>query len=524
MQNTTKQDIGSSFDEQRPTISDTTQGEIVDVTPTYSRSESTPSMNASEQPQQQVSSKSRNSRLTFGKLISILIFFVAVILIGVFVFGYTMISNSGSYVGKDSQGQDIFSQIGQLGSILNITKRSELKGEKEGRTNVLLLGRDESGSDLTDTIMIASYYHREKKIVTLNIPRDLYVYNETKINALYTLGEQEKEGFGEQKLIKFITDEYQIPIHYYTTINFNGVKDIVDTLGGVDVDVPNEFTDFEYPNDGYAYIKGSPYMRPAPEFKQGVQNMDGKRALIYARSRHAGGVEGGDFSRSKRQSIVVQAILQKIKSQNILDNASKISAYLGIIQKNFKTNMRLDELSAFAQILKDVDLQSNFLRANWDTANGFLCFGMSDIGASIIQYCDGTAVGFKIEGKSHSQAVDYVQNLLLKVESSDLFEKKVVLLGNGSFDTDSMYSQFLKWGFNDVVNNNAYTIIKPATASSVESVNVYIQNDDIKSKFESLANDTKITYTVSNQIPNTVKIPTNSQKADIIVWVAPKLN
>jgi LCP family protein required for cell wall assembly len=492
---------------------------IVDVVPTYSNTIKEEE-NHLEQVKSEVPQKKR-SRVTFGKLISVFVFFIAVILIGVFIFGYTMISNKNSMFGSSDEGGDLFSQIGQIGSILNITKRNPIKGEKEGRTNFLLLGRDESGSDLTDTIMIVSYYHREKKIVTLNIPRDFWVYNETKINALYTFGEQENVGGGAQKLTTFISDEYGLPVHYYAIVNFNGVKEIVDTIGGVDINVVNDFTDCQYPNDGYQWINGSSYMKPCPTFKTGKETMDGKRALIYARSRYSAGLEGGDFSRSKRQSIVVQSILQKIKNQNILDNASKIGAYLGIIEKNFKTNMRLDEMTSFAQILRDVDLDSGFLRASWDNANGFLCSGWSSNGQSIVQYCDGSVAGYKSGGgESKTQARDFVQNLLQKVENSSMFESSVALYGNGSFDTDTMYQTFLNWGFTDVKNNNAYTVIAPATASSKEKVEVYIKDAKLREQFEQLQNNSKLTYTVGESLPSSYKIPSNQSQSDIVVWVS----
>jgi LCP family protein required for cell wall assembly len=499
----------------------TKETQIVDVVPTYSSSlphQDEPSMPEESQTPPQM----RKSRLTFGKMVSVVVFFIAVILIGLFIFGYSMVSNTGSLMGDKSEEGGIFSQLGQIGNILNITKRDQIKGEKEGRTNILLLGKDESGSDLTDTIMIASYFHREKKIVTLNIPRDLWVYNETKINALYTFGEQEEQGNGEQKLIKFINEEYNLPIHYYATINFNGVKDIVDTLGGVDVDVQNEFTDYEYPNDGYAYVNGSSYLRPAPSFKVGIEKMDGKRALIYARSRHAAGIEGGDFSRSKRQSIIVQSVLQKLKSQNFFDNVTKINTYLGIINKNLKTNMRLDEMTSFAQILKDVDIKQNYQTAKWEVDNTLYCYGNSSTGQSIVQYCDGASAGSKTPSKSRNQAAEFVQNILTRVESTGFNSTSVSLFGNGSFDTDTMYNTFTGWGFTNVSENNAYPTILSATANSKEKVEIFIKDEKIRTQFQALQNTSKLTYTVSSEIPATYKVPTGQAKSDIIVWVSPK--
>jgi LCP family protein required for cell wall assembly len=499
----------------------TKETKIVDVVPTYSSTlphQDEPAMTE----EMQVPSQKRKSRVTFGKLVSVVVFFIAVILIGVFIFGYSMISNTGTLMGDNSDDGGIFSQLGQIGNILNITKRDPIKGEKEGRTNILLLGKDEGGGiGLTDTIMIASYYHREKKIVTLSIPRDFWVYGETKINGLYTIGEQREEGSGEQKLIKFLTEEYEIPIHYYATVNFNGVKDIVDALGGIDVDVPAAFTDYQYPNDGYAWINGSSYMVPAPSFITGIQKMDGKKALIYARSRHSAGGEGSDFSRNKRQSIIIQSVLEKLKSQNFFDNVTKINTYLGIINKNLKTNMRLDEMTSFAQILKEVDLKNNFLRANWESENGFLC-NFPNTAIYKIDYCDGTIAGAKSTGKSKALAKDYVLNLLNKVGNNSLFSASISIFGNGSFDTDTLYANLLNTGFTNVTNNNSYTLIKPATATSKETIEIYIKDENKRNQFKALENVSSLKYTVSDTLPASYKIPNDQSNSDIIIWVSTK--
>jgi LCP family protein required for cell wall assembly len=81
---------------------------------------------------------------------------------------------------------------------------------------------------------------------------------------------------------------------YYALIGFEGFKNVIDTLGGVTVDVPEAFTDYTYPKNELQVM--------TVHFDTGVQLMSGERALQYARSRHS----TSDFSRSLRQQLIVQ--------------------------------------------------------------------------------------------------------------------------------------------------------------------------------------------------------------------------
>jgi anionic cell wall polymer biosynthesis LytR-Cps2A-Psr (LCP) family protein len=74
--------------------------------------------------------------------------------------------------------------------------------------------------------------------------------------------------------------------------------------------------------------------------------MNGERALIYARSRMAG-ADGGDFARSRRQSIVIEGILNEVKAQGVFGNINNIRGYLQILGDNLRTNMQLNEMLSF---------------------------------------------------------------------------------------------------------------------------------------------------------------------------------
>lgn len=467
--------------------------------------------------------KKPKKRTRIGKAISLFIILICVIIIGSGVYlGYSVLAlNESTGIGSD---KNLFQQLtSTLGDALNLDKRKPLKGENEGRTNVLLIGKDAIGAGLTDTIMIASYYHKEKKAVTLNIPRDFYVFDgfgSYKINSVYAFAEGRQPGSGEQFLSDFLSKEFEIPIHYWVSINFDGLIAAVDTLGGIEVNVENAFTDCEYPTRNY-----SGNIRPCPAFKAGVQKMNGQTALIYARSRKGNNGEGSDFARNKRQSIVIQSMAKEAKKQNITLNAAKINTYLEIVGKNLRTNARIDEMLSGAGLRDDFDPQNGFLRIIWDTnPKGYLCVGDSPDGAYIINYCGGAVAGRKTVSKARTESKAIVGDMLARAELSELFDSNTVLLGNLSGETDKAFNSLSTLGFKNLTILNNYRSITPATARSKEAITIYIENDVLRSKFENMSKKPTFTYKVEKTIPADRILPANQKESDIIIWVAPEMS
>jgi LCP family protein required for cell wall assembly len=438
----------------------------------------------------------KSRKITFGKVISLFIMLLGLGLLGSFIFGYSLINKSQGFLGQGS-GQDLFSQLGNMSSIFNLKNREQLQGESQGRTNFLLVGKDATGSGLTDTIMLVSYYYEEEKFVSVNIPRDLFVtddFGSYKINSLAAFAQGRGETNGEEYLVDFLSKEFGIPIHYWASVSFDGVTQLVDTLGGIEVDVPNGFSDFQYPAANY-----NGYLKPAPVFEQGITTMDGKTALIYARSRNGNNNEGSDFARGKRQSIVIEAILNKIQKQKLLNNATKINSYLDILQNNFLTSMNLSEITSFAKLIQDSDnIQGNFYRAVWETGNGFLCPSTSLEGAYIIGYCDGSFLGDNGVSMGRERAKDFLENLLEETLYSKLYESKIVILGNQSFDTQKAVDGFSDSGYPNIRTNNAFAKIAPATPSSVETTTIFFANDSVKEMFLDNTNKPDFKYEVVN--------------------------
>lgn len=296
----------------------------------------------------------------------------------------------------------------------------DLKGQSQGRTNFLLLGEDPENK-LLDTIIIVSYFYKEKKITSINIPRDFYVstpdISGEKINGIVAVIDKYKQKTGLEYFIKLLESELQIDINYYAKINVNGLRKVVDLIDGVEIDIKCSFTDYEFPTDGY-----TGYIKPAPSFKKGIEKMNGTRASIYARSRKSLDCnEGSDFARSRRQSEVISAVVKKIKDKNIFENSLKINDYLNVINSNLETNLTSTELYSFYKQLENTDLNSNYLSYNLSTESPFLCETRSKGGQYIITYGKGRDCGSFIAG---SKGTNVYKNMFRKLMQNILNEAK----------------------------------------------------------------------------------------------------
>ena len=422
--------------------------------------------------------------------------------------------------------------------IPQIFNTAKIKGQAEGRTNILIVGVDATGeSGLSDTIIIASLYHQEKKIASVNIPRDTlaqYKGKKSKINEIYGDAESFKTGSGASELASFLSKEFNIDIQYWVLTNFQGSEKLVDIVGGVDVDVDNSFTDCEYPSKFYTYL-------PCQSFTKGLESMNGERALIYARSRHGDNGEGSDFARSRRQSIVIQAILQKAKSQNVFQSLGKLNEILNLLGNNVKTSLTPAELKSFIDFGRQVDLKTNFLRVNWAVGNGFLCDTQDQTFGYYIYYCpdkgaendtsanfNGQVMGTKplVPTKSKSLAQKSIQNLLKQATSDQIVGTEIVILGNGAKSAQKIYGSLTDiqsaTGFTNVSINNFYT--KITVTPTPEKITVYVLDknleDAIKQKLdEASSSNQPIKYTIKNELEQKVILPTKNQSAKVIFWL-----
>jgi LCP family protein required for cell wall assembly len=242
-----------------------------------------------------------------------------------------------------------------------------------GNTNVLLLGTgggDHDGADLTDTIILASIDQNNKLVPMLSIPRDFYVDIEDlgggqRINGVYETG---KDKYDSVTGIKYVQEAVEkitgVDIHYYVKIDFDGFRDIVDSLGGVDIYVDEAIHDPYYPKEGTILYETF-------DLPSGQQSLDGETALKYARSRKT----TSDFDRSKRQQKLLFAIKRKAMQKNVLLNPGKITDLYGAVKQNIETNLSMGHIIELAKLSKDFGQENIVSRVITDdptSCGGFL--------------------------------------------------------------------------------------------------------------------------------------------------------
>lgn len=263
--------------------------------------------------------------------------------------------------------------------------------QSDGLVNVLLLGNgggNHDGAELTDSMIVASYNLKTHNVALFSVPRDVWLPNiNEKANAAYEKGGLK---FAEDK----VDDILGITIDYGVRLDFSGFSKAIDEVGGVEVNVPNSFDDYEYPIDGrendlcglteaekditpeMAQALGLPPGKQKVlidqsgqiatssanfacrfehiHFDKGLTHMNGTVALKFVRSRHALGDEGSDFARSKRQQLVLSAFREKVLSLQTLSNPAKVAGLVSDFGNSFETDIPANQFLTFYNLSKDV--------------------------------------------------------------------------------------------------------------------------------------------------------------------------
>ena len=219
----------------------------------------------------------------------------------------------------------------------------------EENINVLILGKGGMGHeapDLTDTVIFASV--SDKKIALVSLPRDIWVPEiRAKLNSAYFYGKLPLAKSTAEKVVG-------VPVDYGLIIDFSGFKEIIDVLGGIEVDVQNSFTDEKYPvagreNDLCEGDKTYACRYETISFQEGKQMMDGETALKFVRSRNAEGDEGTDFAREARQQLVISAIKNKVLSLEVFLNPGKIKSLWKVMMKSIETDIPQEVLGGLSR-------------------------------------------------------------------------------------------------------------------------------------------------------------------------------
>ncbi len=237
---------------------------------------------------------------------------------------------------------------------------SVIKKSSDGKTNIVIIGRgwqENDAPELTDSIVIASLHYDKQSVSLFSIPRDLYVEYPSgwagKINETYFrwLKSWKDQSLGMQNLQEVLSKITGEEMHYFINLDFEWFRKIIDTLGGIDIDVPEEIIDTTYPgpNATYQTFKISAW----------PQTLDGSTALKYARSRHT----TSDFDRSLRQQLIIKALREKALSLGLITSPSKIKSIYNIVQQHIVTNLDLSQMIQLALFMKDIP-RENIVSSN----------------------------------------------------------------------------------------------------------------------------------------------------------------
>jgi LCP family protein required for cell wall assembly len=280
-------------------------------------------------------------------------------------------------------------------------------------------GPGHDGAFLTDSIMVVSVQPRPTgppAVAEISIPRDWFVpiqlgngkTTSSRINEAYADG---VNGQGTVPAtdptagatVADATIQHLLGIHidHWIGLDFQAFKAAVDAVGGVDVVVPNTFTDYAYPAGECNNQPGENCKYMTVHFNAGPQHLNGTGALEFSRSRHSNdNGEGTDFARSRRQQLIVAALKQKVVSLGGLGNLPDLLNSLG---DNVVTDLHVNDLAAVYSLLKDVDTKS-ILHVSFDDTN-FLyeCGYPRNCGAAYIYAHDRT----------YAEAAHYVQNVFV---------------------------------------------------------------------------------------------------------------
>ncbi|NYE08675.1 LCP family protein required for cell wall assembly [Bacillus niacini] len=259
----------------------------------------------------------KRRRLKWGNIIRLFLF---IILIVGGIYGFTVYKSFNSAVATMHEPLD---------DKQNSEKQPKALKKKEP-FSVLMLGVDEREGDSgrSDTMIVLTVNPNNNSVKMLSIPRDTMTEivgkgKEDKINHAYAFG-------GVPMAVDTVENFLDIPIDYYVKINMEGFKDIIDTVGGIDVE-----NDLAFKIEGFS-------------FPAGKIHLNGEEALAFIRMRYDD--PNGDFGRQERQRQVIQAVIKEGASITSLSKAPDIFQAIG---SNIKTNLTFEEMISIQKNYKE---------------------------------------------------------------------------------------------------------------------------------------------------------------------------
>lgn len=224
--------------------------------------------------------------------------------------------------------------------IINIEPGFKSELQKNKIINILLVGNDigkerrakgQTGSN-TDVLILLSINPAENRAILTSFPRDIW-QNGARINAILA-------GKGMDSLLDAISKISGQKVTQYISIDFDGIRWLVDAFGGVPVQVKTTFTDNTFPNNNDSGIM-------TVNFKEGAEVMNGERALTFSRSRKGNNGEGSDLMRAKRQHQVLIGMTKAVENKNSEFFPFDIKEFYNKVILHTQTNVSLEDAVLF---------------------------------------------------------------------------------------------------------------------------------------------------------------------------------
>jgi len=235
--------------------------------------------------------------------------------------------------------------------------------------SILLVGVDSSETrsktedhSRSDALLLATLNPKEKSVKLVSIPRDSYVYipevgYKDKITHAHAFG-------GTAASIETVEELLDVPVNYYLSMNFNAFIEVVDALGGIEVEVPYERLEKDE-ND-----QNTIHLTP------GLQRLDGRHALALARTRKL----DSDVERGKRQQMILEAIIKEASS---VKSITKYGDVISAIGENMKTDMTSKQMLSFIAYIKggmpEIDTISLTGYDDWSTGTYYYKLDEEDL-------------------------------------------------------------------------------------------------------------------------------------------------
>lgn len=382
-----------------------------------------------------------------------------------------------------------------------------LDGEGDGRVNILLMGiggPGHDGADLTDTLVVLSVDPVNNTAAMLSVPRDLWVKQPVnyfgayqKINAAYESGKYKQLGkidasntnaeavqAGFSTIDTVMKTVLDVQINYHVLVNFEAFRQAIDTVGGVTVDVPTALVD---PTMAWEN-SWNPVLAPA-----GVQDMNGIKALLYARSRET----TSDFARSQRQRQVLIALKDKILNAGTLSNPLKIEGLMNAFGDNIYSDLSTNGAVRLYSIMQKVQDET------------IASIGLTDEPHKLVttDRINETSVVRPIAGFENYDAIhQYVRSQL---QDGYLLKERapIAVLGATQIGSDATAATLKSYGYNVVSSGIAAT-------TPTEPVLVDLSNN--KSPFTRHYLEARYDIKAVKSLPKGVSIGTSAARFVII--------